>query len=315
MTTIKASELSYCRVQAPNLDIAEKFLVDFGLSVVERRPGRVYLRGSDAQPYCYIVEEGESRFLGIGLHAKSLQDLQSLAQATQSKVETVDAPGGGQRVRLVEPNGYTVDVIHGFECAEPLAVSRQEMNSTAHPLRRAGELYRLQRGGPTPVRRLAHLVLVSPKFAETMAWFRAVLGFIPSDNITVGPAKALIGSFMRVDCGDDYVDHHTLAVVAGPRAGVQHLSFESQDVDAVLSDHHYLRSLGRYDQLWGVGRHLLGSQVFDYWMDPNGIPHEHWADSDRLNASTPANDWDIQEGLVTQWGEPPPERFSNCIHP
>ncbi len=207
----------------------------------------------------------------------------------------MDAPGGGQRVRLVEPNGYTVDVIAGFECAEPLAVSRQEINSTAHPLRRAGELYRLQRGGPTPVRRLAHLVLVSPKFAETMAWFRTVLGFIPSDNITVGPAKALIGSFMRVDCGDDYVDYHTLAVVAGPRAGVQHLSFESQDVDAVLSDHHYCVRSGATTSCGAWGVTSQAAEVFDYWMDPNGIPHEHWADSDRLNANTPANDWDIRK--------------------
>lgn len=315
MSTIKASELAYCRVQAPDLAIAEQFLVDFGLSVADRRPGRIYLRGSDPHSYCYVVEEGQSRFLGLGLQAKSLEDLQELAQTMQSRVESLDAPGGGQRVRLVEPNGYEVDVVFGIAPTEPLAVPRQEMNSVAHPLRRAGELYRLRRGGPTPLRRLAHLVLVSPRFQETMEWFRGVLGFIPSDNITAGPARAMVGSFMRVDCGDDYVDHHTVAVVAGPRAGLQHLSFESQDVDAVLSDHHYLRSLGRYDQLWGVGRHLLGSQVFDYWMDPFGIPHEHWADSDRLNADASANEWDIHEGLVNQWGDPPPERFTTCVHP
>ena len=35
--------------------------------------------------------------------------------------------------------------------------------------------------------------------------------------------------------------------------------------------------------MWGIGRHLLGSQVYDYWADPWGRVHEHWADTDRLN--------------------------------
>jgi catechol 2,3-dioxygenase-like lactoylglutathione lyase family enzyme len=315
MTNIKASELSYCRVQVPDLAKAEQFLVDFGLRVAAREPARTYLRGSDPHAYCYVLEQGESRFLGFGLHAKSLQDLHSLADSMKSKVEPIEAPGGGQRVRLTEPNGYEVDLVFGMAAAEPMHVPRQELNSAAHPLRRAGELYRLQRGQPTPIRRLAHVVLASPKFAETQEWFRTVLGLVASDNITAGPQRTHIGSFMRVDCAQEYVDHHAVAVFASPKAGVQHLSFESQDVDAVLGDHHHLRSLGRYEHLWGVGRHLLGSQVFDYWMDPNGIAHEHWADSDRLNASATTHEWDVRDGLANQWGDPPPERFTSCVHP
>lgn len=26
-----------------------------------------------------------------------------------------------------------------------------------------------------------------------------------------------------------------------------------------------------YKSVWGVGRHVLGSQIFDYWWDPTGF--------------------------------------------
>jgi len=35
--------------------------------------------------------------------------------------------------------------------------------------------------------------------------------------------------------------------------------------------------------MWGVGRHNLGAQVFDYWADPWRHVHEHWTDTDLLN--------------------------------
>jgi hypothetical protein len=61
--------------------------------------------------------------------------------------------------------------------------------------------------------------------------------------------------------------------------------------------------------MWGVGRHLLGSQVYDYWADPWGRVHERWADTDRLNARSATNLLPAHEALVSQWGEDPPEKF------
>ena len=54
-------------------------------------------------------------------------------------------------------------------------------------------------------------------------------------------------------------------------------------MDAVFKGHEYLKQLGKYEHMWGVGRHMLGSQVYDYWSDPWGRVHERWADTDRLN--------------------------------
>ena len=66
---------------------------------------------------------------------------------------------------------------------------------------------------------------------------------------------------------------------------------------------------------WGIGRHLLGSQVYDYWADPWGRVHERWADTDRLNAQSGSNLLPAHEALISQWGGPPPERFIKRICP
>ena len=65
------------------------------------------------------------------------------------------------------------------------------------------------------------------------------LGFICSDDVYAGEKDHLIGSFNRCDCGDEYVDHHTLFCVHNERAGLNHVSFEVPDVDAVFKDHEY----------------------------------------------------------------------------
>ena len=80
-------------------------------------------------------------------------------------------------------------------------------------------------------------------------------------------------------------------------------------------DHQYLTGLNKYEHMWGVGRHLLGSQVYDYWADPWGRVHEHWADSDRLNVKSGSHFWTPEEGLVSQWGEPPPEKLMHRVCP
>ncbi len=317
MTNIRVSDLAYCRIQLPDLDLAEQFLNDFGLVTVLRDDERIYLRGSDPTPYCYVVERGPQHFLGFALNAKSRDDLDLLAAGQGAAVEPIDGPGGGWRVRVKEPTGYDVDVVFGRERVQPIEMMRHLLNTGAHPMQRVGQALRLKRNaGATPVKRLAHVVLGSPSVRESVDWFHATLGMISSDEIVAGPEKALMGAFIRVDEGDAYVDHHTVFVsysANGP--GLHHISFEVHDIDALMADHHHLRQLGRYEHAWGIGRHTLGSQIFDYWIDPFGYLHEHWSDTDRFNASTPTSTIDAREGMVTQWGDDAPDRVRHAVRP
>ena len=231
-----------------------------------------------------------------------------------SSVEDLDEPGGGKRVRLQEPNGYQIEVVWGMEQLPPIPVSRAPMNTGSEPLRRAGTLMRLPKE-PTPIRRIGHGVMGSPKLVETVQWFRDTLGFLCSDDVYVESPDNLIGSFNRCDRGDVYVDHHVFFCIKHEKAGLNHLSFEVHDVDDVFSGHERLEKLNKYEHMWGVGRHLLGSQVYDYWADPWGRVHERWADTDRLNMQSGSNLLPAHEALISQWGEPPPERFIQRICP
>ena len=49
------------------------------------------------------------------------------------------------------------------------------------------------------------------------------------------------------------------------------------------------------------------------FCDPWGRVHEHWADSDRLNIQNGSNILPAEEALVSQWGDPPPQRFIEHI--
>jgi len=315
MALIKVTDIAYGRLRAPDLDMMEEFLTHFGMLKAERTNKALYMRGTDSPHHIHVTEKGDPGFVGLAYYAASEDDLRRVAKAPgASGVEEIDEPGGGKRVRLKEPNGYQVEVVYGIETLEPVPVSRQPLNSGLEPLKRAGDLMRLPKG-PSRVKRIGHGVMASPRVVETVQWFRETLGFIRSDDVYAGTRDNIIGSFNRCDRGDEYVDHHVFFCIVNEKAGLNHLSFEVQDVDDVFMGHDYLAQLGKYEHMWGLGRHLLGSQVYDYWADPWGRVHEHWADSDRLNAKNGSSLLSAEEALVSQWGGPPPEKFIQRVCP
>lgn len=315
MVGIKAAEFAFPRMEAPDLDAMEEFLTHFGLARAERTPNALYMRGTDGRHHLHAVRKGGTRFIGFAFHAANEGDLKRAATLPgASGIETLDEPGGGRRVRLTEPNGYQVEIIFGQERVAPRRTERDPVNTGSEPERRAGRLMRLS-PSPTPIQRIGHGVLATPKVKETTAWFRQTLGMLRSDDVYAGDRENIIGAFSRLDCGERYVDHHVLFCVANERCGLNHVSYEAHDVDAILQDHEYLKRLGKYEHMWGVGRHLLGSQVYDYWADPWGRVHERWADTDRLNASDGGHLLSAEEGFQSQWGERPPERFLGHASP
>jgi hypothetical protein len=60
---------------------------------------------------------------------------------------------------------------------------------------------------------------------------------------------------------------------------------------------------------WGVGRHLLGSQIFDYWRDPWGQKHEHYADGDLFDSSQKPGYHLLDRQGLYQWGPDLPDDF------
>jgi hypothetical protein len=92
---------------------------------------------------------------------------------------------------------------------------------------------------------------------------------------------------------------------------LHHCSFEVADFDTQLIGHEWLAQRG-YKPVWGVGRHILGSQIFDYWKDPSGFKIEHYADGDVVNAKMPVKRQAAGPNTLSIWGPPLPPSFTEA---
>ena len=309
MPVIKAVDLAYGRLRSPDLDKQEEFLTAFGMVRADRTKNALYMRGTDPAHHLHVTELGEPKFVGIAFHAGSLEDLEKLSRVEgASPIEEIDEPGGGRRVRLTDPDGFQVEVIHGMEQLPKIPLTRPPVNTGEDKTQRRNALYyKGVERGPSHIKRFGHFVLMTPNFEKMLAFYRETIGFRCSDDVYADSKDNIVGSFNRLDRGDDYVDHHAFFCIRGDKSGLNHLSYEAADIDDIMIGHEHMKDKG-YEHFWGIGRHSLGSQVFDYWGDPWGRVHEHWADTDVLNASVPPNLIGRHE-LNGPWGEPIPAKF------
>lgn len=303
MTGIRIEDVAHVRFRAPDLAAMGAFLEDFGLTVFSES-GRLYGRGTGPAPFIHATEPGEAGFVALGLRAASVADLERLATSEGAAVEASGTPGGGSMVVLQDPDGHRIEVVAGQAAAsaEALPPAVRWNDARGHGRLRAA---RRVASGPAHVVRLGHAVLNVSDFRRSEAWYKARFGFLTSDEIALTPEFS-VGAFLRCDRGETPTDHHTLFLVQSPKGpGFNHAAFEVVDLDDLMVGHERLKAAGRTAE-WGIGRHILGSQVFDYWRDPWGHTLEHWTDGDLFTAADGSNVASMQDLLGVQWGPSAP---------
>jgi catechol 2,3-dioxygenase-like lactoylglutathione lyase family enzyme len=305
----KAQTLTHLIFERPDLDTAEEFLTELGLRIVQRTPQTLYARGTEASAYCYRVQLArQSRFVGLGLSVATHSELAALCQhAGGAAIAPVNHPGGGLCLRLTDPAGFVVEVLHGQELSEALTVREPlAMNTpTAQVRLNAGQRPEVS---PPDVVRLGHVVLEVASFQRVARWYTELLGFLPSD-VQLLPDGSPLVAFLRLDLGAVPADHHTLALAQSFANAYSHSAYELVDPDAVGMGHRVLHEAG-YRHAWGIGRHILGSQIFDYWYDPWGDKHEHYCDGDLFTSDVPAQTHPASRTSMAQWGPPMPRTFT-----
>ncbi|WKE67349.1 VOC family protein [Gallaecimonas kandeliae] len=306
---VKAKRLAYLIFERPDLDEAQRFLEDFGLKAAAQTSDTLYMRGTDSTPFCYCVKLGKkARFLGFGLEVDSREDLELLRTlAGASCITTAPFPGGGEVVSLSDPSGFRVDAIHGQQQVSPLAHRAELPLNFDEQRRRINDTQRPPVAAPE-VLRLGHVVLEVADFQATCAWYTELFGFIPSD-VQLLPDGSPAVVFMRLDLGASPADHHTLAIAQGFFPTYSHSAFELVDADAVGMGQRVLRERG-WKHAWGIGRHILGSQIFDYWQDPWGAKHEHYCDGDLFTSDVPMGVHPVSREAMAQWGQTMPASFT-----
>jgi catechol 2,3-dioxygenase-like lactoylglutathione lyase family enzyme len=300
---IKVEDLAWLEFEKPDLAAAERFAHDFGFATAYRNGAELHLRGTRPGSQCVIIRKGpRSRFVGPAFRAADTADLERVARANGTAVRPLRSPGGGACVALQDPSGIPVKVVAGVEQLPELPQQAPLVLNFGEDVKRVNATQRPPRE-PARVERLGHVVLGTPSFGRALDWYLDNLGLIVSDFLYFpgqrdrGPGMA----FIRCDRGATPADHHTLAMSLSPAREYVHSAYQVADLDAVAAGGEFLQDRG-YKRAWGIGRHIQGSQIFDYWRDPDSVMVEHFADGDMFDGTVEAGWAQLSASTLAQWG-------------
>lgn len=307
---IKVADIAWLEFEKPDLIRCEAFARAFGFRTAHRRPDELALRGTEAGAPCLIVRRGpRTRFSAVAYRAHDEVDVLRLADRHGVSVRALPEAVGGLSVDLTDPTGTPVRVVAGTHDLPPLPAQQTPVFNFGPNLLRANTTQRPARV-PARIQRLGHVVLQSTKFLQTLNWYLDNLGMIVSDfqfyagQRDRGPTM----SFIRCDRGSTPADHHTLALALGPANRYLHSAYQVSDLDALAAGGEYLRERG-YLRSWGIGRHVQGSQIFDYWRDPDGVLVEHFTDGDMFDNTVQPGWAPFTASGLAQWGPPATRDF------
>ncbi|PVH73212.1 Glyoxalase/Bleomycin resistance protein/Dihydroxybiphenyl dioxygenase [Cadophora sp. DSE1049] len=321
---IRLLRTSHVIYQHADFAKARQFLLDFGFTIAEERksPGEIFFQGYGSEPFLYVAREavdGKNKFLGAAYVVESREELvRATSIPGASALTKLNAPGGGEKVTLIDPIGFPVHLVWGQQEKETTVPETNPENiQTLVPnyedkKQRLGKFNRFQ-PGPAPVYRWGHYGVTYPPgmYQDMFDWYTQNLALSPSDITHDQKTGKAVCSFLHIDRGLEYSDHHSFFFKrAKPNddPNVAHAAFEVHDFDIQHLGHDYLASKG-YKLCWGIGRHVIGSQVFDYWFDPSGFVVEHYADGDMVNSETSINKCVAGPEVLSVWGPKIPEVF------
>jgi hypothetical protein len=256
------------------------------------------------QPYLYIsVKRDAPEFLG-GTWAVQSEDDLIAASALEGASKILDLtgirPGGGKTVTIRDPDGFPINLVHGQTLSEPLAHPEKLLINYEHEKPRVVNKFQRLKEGPCPVHMLGHFGQSVGDFDTSYKWYTTTFNLVASDILVSDDGKD-VGAFCHIDLGQTPTPHHSFFFLKMP-------TFEVHDTDSQFMGHQHLLRKG-YELCWGVGRHILGSQIFDYWFGPDRFMIEHYCDSDYVNEDTPTGRLPAKDEALAVWGPDVPETF------
>ncbi|MBY8917582.1 VOC family protein [Nitratireductor sp. L1-7-SE] len=256
--TIRVGSLRGIMMRGPGITSTLPFYEDmWGLSLAHKEDGIALLRGTGEEPFLYGLKDGP--VYGIEYVHFAMPDRASM----DALYRQVIARGG---IALAEPDLFD-DYAggYGFEMLDPdnrrlrfrtEALTHDEEPEWAKP------------------RKVSHVVLNTPDMDGVQEFYTHVLGFRVSDY----SADQMV--FLRCNS-----DHHSIALVRGNYASVNHVAFEMPSID------EFMRGIGRMKQkghvpTWGPGRHGPGNNPFAYFVSPSGFVIEFTSELQQIDETT-----------------------------
>jgi len=298
---VKATALAAIRLSRPDVGKARAFFENLGLACPGSAKDIATLSGCLELEPSVIIQRGPRAYLGLDVYVDTPAELEALSARMQTSIVDCEIRKRAM-VELVDPDGIAIGVL--VRPAEDVQCPIEERAATNRPGRseRINEGRRADAGQET-VYRLGHTVLATRNLLRAVHWYRETLGMLVSDCQLLDNDPVPVVAFMRFDRGDTPTDHHSIALGSAIGHGHMHTAFEMLDMESVARAQHWLVGSG-YRHAWGMGRHVLGSQIFDYWCDPWGDQFELYADGDVFDASVATGTHAFNAGAQHQWGPP-----------
>ena len=288
---------------APDLDEEARFLDAFGLEV-ERKPDRLEIRtaGNDHVWALILKADGPKQSLqyaSLGCYEADYEQIRKQVEQAGGAPSNGHPAGPTGGFWFRDPEGVLMQVVVAKKTAPDDKSKMADMNVPANvrgaPARSAASKVKSTR--------LSHMALFTTDLDRSLAFYTRALGLRLADRS---------GGIIAFTYGRHGSDHHLIAFATGPAAGLHHSSWDMPSVEALGLANTQLRAAG-YNRHWGPGRHVLGSNYFNYTRDKWGQWWENSAHIDFIEKDAP---WQVanfaDEDAFYLWGpDLSPEMLEN----
>ncbi|WP_119054913.1 VOC family protein [Acinetobacter colistiniresistens] len=287
-------------VSVPDLQQAYDFYHAFGLDVKKATDGylELYTYGC-AHRWARIYQAGDKKqlkWLSFGVYAEDFEAMQQHIAAKNIPTIAALDDQAAQSFWIQGPNELPLQIMVADK------VSPSQKSKVIHPPKESWAGRAPNRKAIMQIRPdyLSHLAIFTVDVEATVNFYMDVLGLRMSDQ-----SRGIV-AFMHGAHGSD---HHLLAVAKSNGSGLHHSSWNVDQVDDVGLGKQQMEQAG-YDQGWGLGRHVLGSNYFYYVRDPWGSYTEYSHDIDFVSHDYdwPAADHPPEDSTFL-WGPNPPQDF------
>ncbi|MEN3149767.1 VOC family protein [Neorhizobium sp. IRAMC:178] len=281
MTGFPVSALRSVELGTPDLSASVDFYSRvWGLDVVATVGDKVFLAATGDDFHVLELKQSDRAELRkITFRVRAAEDLKLLYTRTVGagcivlrEPGPADAPSGGQRFVIREPQGSVLEFVYGDQRKLGSVVANRP-------------------------ERLAHVNINSADIEALSNFYRNVLGFRLTDR----------SKLMAFLCCND--DHHAVVLAEAPVNGLNHVAFLMPDLESVMRGSGLVIDKG-YPIGWGVGRHGPGDNVFAYFVDPHGVVIEYTSEVLQVNDTyrfRGPEEWVWPPGRTDHWGIAPPK--------
>ena len=303
--TLGVHSIDHFTLVVPDLEVARTFYERFGLDVRDASGTlELYTMGNPHRWARILKGEGEKRLLYVSFGIFADDEAAFKAHLDKQGVKYIAAPAGAddQGIWFEGFDGLPINVRVAEKCtpnekSQFISESAGPGKTGAIPNSRAPRVY---------PRRLSHFAVFCTDVPAAIAFYERTLGLRLSDK------SEPVVAFLHGVHGSD---HQLLALLLSDHRGMHHNSWDMGSVQDVGLGQAWMYR-GGYKEGWGIGRHVLGANYFNYVRDPWGSYSEYSADIDFIPADC---DWPSAnhppEDSLYLWGPDLPEYFIQNTEP